>query len=71
MTPSDFAAALARLGYSQAAFGRLIDYRPNQVSRWARGHGPVPVVVAEYLSLRLEVEDLRAQVAAMADRPAP
>lgn len=58
MTPAEFTAALAALGYSQAAFGRLIDYKPNQVNSWARGRGKVPVVVAEYLRLRLKVDEL-------------
>lgn len=58
MTPTAFLSALAALGYSQAAFARHIDYRPNQVNRWARGASPIPVIVAEYLALRLKVDDI-------------
>ena len=57
-TPTAFISTLTALGYTQAAFARHIGYRPNQVSRWARGASPIPVIVAEYLALRLKVDDL-------------
>ena len=43
LTPTAFAALLARADVSQAAFARLAGITPRQVNKWCRGHAAVPV----------------------------
>ena len=40
---------LTALGWSQAKFARKLGVDPNTVTRWIRGHTPVPKWALEYL----------------------
>lgn len=51
MNPSDYRAALAALGLTQAAFGRLLALDKATPNRWATGAVPVPRSVALLLQL--------------------
>lgn len=42
MTPEDFRAHIARLGYSQAGFARHVGKNERTVRRWAKGEIDVP-----------------------------
>lgn len=43
LTPTAFAALLARADVSQAAFARLAGITPRQVNKWCRGQAAVPI----------------------------
>jgi transcriptional regulator with XRE-family HTH domain len=45
MTGAELLLALRTLGLSQRRFAEKIGYREETVSRWIRGHEPVPKVV--------------------------
>jgi hypothetical protein len=49
MTPTDFRAALARLGQTQAGAARLLGVEARSVRRYASGHRPVPEPVVRLL----------------------
>jgi DNA-binding transcriptional regulator YiaG len=42
MTPTEFRAALAEIGLSQAAFARWADVNPRTVRRWLSGKTAIP-----------------------------
>lgn len=49
MTPTEFRAALDRLGLRQVQAARLLATVPNTVSKWATGRQPVPALAARLL----------------------
>ena len=49
MTPTDFRAALARLGLTQAGAARLLGVDERTARRWARGERQVPEPVRRLL----------------------
>jgi len=51
MSPTEFRAAIARLGLSQIRAALFFGYAARQGPRWALGERPVPPAVA--LALRL------------------
>jgi DNA-binding transcriptional regulator YiaG len=51
MTPDQFRAALADLGYSQAAFARLAMVDARTVRRWCDGTRAVPGPVVALLGI--------------------
>lgn len=62
MTPEEFKAALARLGWSQAAAARELGIASrNQVNKFANGRRRVPDYIATNLVRALELADLREQ----------
>ena len=70
MTPADFTDALQRLGLSRAALARELAARTGQkvnettLWRYASGRSAVPIGLAAYLQLRLEVNAARRELAA-------
>lgn len=58
MTPAEFRDHLSRLGLSQLAAGRFLNYNGRTVRRWASGRESVPVVVQKLLE-KLEPEDVK------------
>lgn len=75
MTPSAFRAALAALGYSQAAFARLlVSYGhpakdvARSVRRWAQEGGPgAPGEVAVIVALLTRINDIEGYALEMAE----
>ena len=57
MTAHEFRVALSRLDMPQWKFAESIGYRQETVSRWARGHDPIPRVV-ELVATFLSKEQL-------------
>ena len=51
MTPSDFRAALADLGLSQAGFARIAQVNPRTVRRWGDGTRAVPGPVVALMKM--------------------
>ena len=51
LTPLDFRTALARVGYSQRAFARLVGANERTVRRWTAGTLDVPTWVPVLLGL--------------------
>ena len=62
MTPDDFRATLKRRNLTQRTFAEMIGVVPNQVSRWAKGHAPVPRYAALILELTEAVDSLNRQI---------
>jgi hypothetical protein len=60
MTPDQFRAALADLGYSQAAFARLAMVDARTVRRWCDGTRAVPGPVVALLQMMVEARVLGA-----------
>ena len=59
MTNDHFKARLVELGWrTQTEFAKVIDYRPETVSRWAAGARPIPRVVE--LLLRVGITPRRS-----------
>lgn len=61
MTPDEFAAALAALGWKQSDFCRRAGVAKDTPSRWASGKTPVPDWVPAYLGLLHELAALHAK----------
>ncbi|SAK98372.1 hypothetical protein AWB75_07192 [Caballeronia catudaia] len=62
MTPDDFHAALAELGWKQSDFCRMTDTTKNTPSRWATGATPIPGWVPHYLDMALKIRRLAALI---------
>jgi len=62
MTPTTYRETLARLGLSQARFGRALGVDKMTPNRWAMGRSPIPhsvVILLRALDAgRLTVDDL-------------
>ncbi len=54
MTPQEYSDAIARLGLSQVAAGKLLVCNPRTSRRWALGEHPVPRSVAILLRLMIK-----------------
>lgn len=50
MTPDDFNAALATLGWSQRMLARRLGCDAMTVNRWSHGRQAIPAQVAAYLA---------------------
>lgn len=61
MSPSDFRAALAELGLSQAEFGRQAGVPPNTVNRWMR-RPAIPPLAAFVITLLQERREIRERL---------
>ncbi len=69
MTPTEFDAALAELGWKGTDFCHRAGLVPNTVWRWRKGLVAVPGWVPEYLGTLLELQRLHARFVAV-HRPA-
>ena len=58
MTPDQFLAALAALGWKQSDFCRKAGVTKQTPSRWANSLTPIPAWVPAYLGLLLELQRL-------------
>lgn len=61
MTPDEFAAALAALGWKQSDFCRKVGVTPNTPSRWIAGTTPIPPWVPAYLGAMQDLAALHAK----------
>ena len=61
MTPDEFAAALAALGWKQSDFCRKVGVTPNTPSRWMVGTTPIPAWVPAYLGAMQDLAALHAK----------
>jgi hypothetical protein len=63
MSPEEYRAALAALGFSNRYFCRFIAGVNERTGRnWVAGKDPVPAIVAAYLRQALELQQLRTAV---------
>lgn len=60
MTPEEFTAALAALGWKQSDFCRKTGCSKQTPSRWANGQTPVQQWVRAYLGAMLDIKRLHA-----------
>lgn len=51
MTPTQFTAALATLGWSQRHLASLLECDTNLPTRWARGDAAIPPSIARWLTV--------------------
>jgi hypothetical protein len=58
MTPSEFETALALIGWKKADFARATDTNQTTISRWVKGHNPVPVWVRAHLNLLIDLKEM-------------
>jgi len=60
MTPEEFTAALAALGWKQSDFCRKTGVSQQTPSRWSNGHTPIQQWVRAYLGAMLDIKRLHA-----------
>lgn len=65
MTPDEFHAALAVLGWKSIDFTRKAGLVPNTAWRWGKGLTPIPLWVSEYLGAMIEIQRLHARFVAI------
>lgn len=58
MTPAEFETALALIGWKKADFARATDTNQTTISRWVKGHNPVPVWVRAHLNLLIDLKEM-------------
>ena len=58
MTPEQFTAALAALGWKQSDFCRKTGVTKQTPSRWANSLTPIPLWVAAYLGAMQDIKRL-------------
>lgn len=58
MTPDEFLAALEKLGWKQTDFCRKAGVSKNTPGRWVSGVTPIPLWVARFLEMALEIKRL-------------
>lgn len=58
LTPDEFRAALAQLGWTQAHFSDRVGLTATAVNRWAQGTVPIPLWAGEYLGAMLDLAEL-------------
>jgi hypothetical protein len=63
MTPAEYRATIAALGFSQAAAGRFLTDNPRTSRRWASGESAVPKSVAMLLQVMMQHKLSAADVA--------
>lgn len=61
MTPEEFTAALAALGWKQSDFCRRAGVAKDTPSRWAAGKTPIPAWVPAYLGVLQDLAALHAR----------
>jgi len=61
MTPDQFTAALAKLGWKQSDFCRKTGVSKNTPSRWVNGETPIQAWVSAYLGAMQDLADLHAK----------
>ena len=62
MTPTQYRAAIARLGLSQRKAGTFIGVNERQSRRWAAGDAKIPTSVAKLLRLMIRLNLTSADV---------
>jgi hypothetical protein len=67
MAPSEFAAALDRLGWSHRTFARLFGFEPRRVTHWCRGEEAVPYWVPPVMAV---AENVPGAITAIRDEAA-
>lgn len=58
MSPDEFTAALAALGWKQSDFCRKTGVTKQTPSRWANGQTPIPLWVPAHLGAMLDIKRL-------------
>ena len=58
MTPDEFTAALAALGWKQSDFCRKSGVTKQTPSRWANGLSPIPLWAGAYLGAMQDIKRL-------------
>lgn len=61
MTPEEFKADLAKLGWKQSDFCAKAGVERNTPSRWSNGHTPIPDWVPAFLGAMLDIQQLHAK----------
>lgn len=61
LSPEQFTAALAALGWKQSDFARRCGLSVQAVSNWATGTVPPPIWAAEYLGAMQDLQALHAK----------
>jgi transcriptional regulator with XRE-family HTH domain len=61
MTPEEFKASLAQLGWKQSDFCAKAGVERNTPSRWSNGHTPIPEWVPAFLCAMLDIQQLHAK----------
>ena len=61
MSPEQFTAALAVLGWKQSDFCRKAGVTKQTPSRWATGHTPIPAWVPAYMGAMQDLKRLHRQ----------
>lgn len=54
MKPRTLKRARKVLGLTQEALGKELDYTRQSVERWERGVHPIPLLVARYLTQKMD-----------------
>jgi transcriptional regulator with XRE-family HTH domain len=67
LTPQQFTAALAALGWKQSDFCRKTGVSKQTPSRWALGQTPIQPWVGAYLGAMLDIKRLHAAYIATGD----
>ena len=49
MTPAEFSAALAQIGWTQRELARTLDCNHKLIQRWAGGQAAIPAPIARWL----------------------
>lgn len=67
MTPSEYRAALAALGLTQAGAAELIGVNPRTSRRWALGESPIPQAVARLMAMMQADTESRSRFAPISE----
>ena len=70
MTPEQFRAALAGLGYTQICFARLARVDPRTVRKWAAGDSRIPGPVVVLIELLKACPEARSRTGGSLRSPA-
>jgi hypothetical protein len=62
MSPEEFEASLAELGWKQSDFCRMAGVDKNTPSRWIKGTTPVPGWAPRFLAMAIEIKKLAALI---------
>jgi transcriptional regulator with XRE-family HTH domain len=57
MTGNELLTALETLGWTRAEFAAKTGVHRNTISRWVNGSVNIPIVVAEYLTMAIDVKN--------------
>lgn len=61
LSPEQFCALLAQLGWKQSDFSRRTGLTPQTVARWATGKAPLPLWAGEYLGALCDLQTLHTK----------